>query len=122
MERRIGERHLVPWIHLTWPAKRRRWRKRIIEEPVETLDVSTTGIGLLAKTVPALRVGEIVERRTELHQTKGQIRRMMRSEVAGSTLYGLEFIESAPEFIEEFFAHAGAPIDTRLEVFWRHAV
>jgi hypothetical protein len=121
MERRIGERHSVPWIDLTWLAKARWWRKQLVEEPVETLDVSTTGIGLLAKTVPTLRIGQVVELRTERNQARGQVRRIVPSDDASTSLYGLEFVESAPEFVEELFAHAGAPTDPRLEVYWRHA-
>jgi hypothetical protein len=121
MERRIGERHRVPWINLTWLARRRRWRKQMTEEQVETLDVSTTGIGLMAKTVPALRVGQVVELRTEANHARAQIRRMVRSDVPETTLYGLEFVEAPHEFVEELLAHAGAPADARIELYWRHA-
>jgi hypothetical protein len=121
MERRIGERHRVSWLDLNWLVRRGRWRRHLTEERVETLDVSTTGIGLVARTVPALKVGQEVELRADDQQARAQIRRIVDADVPGSTFYGLGFIEPPSEFVEVLLAHAGAPLDGRLELYWRHS-
>ncbi len=89
---------------------------------MEPLDVSTSGLGLVARTAPALRVGSVVVLHTADHEARAQVRRIVAAPTAGNSFYGLEFTDADRGFTEELFAHAGAPMDSRLELYWRHAV
>jgi hypothetical protein len=122
VERRIGVRRTISWLEVTWHVVRRgRWRERVVEEAVSGLDVSTSGIGVRASTVPTLQPGAVVELVVGDQRVSARIRRIAPTDDADTTDYGLEFIDPPPAFLETVLTQAGALSSEDLEMFWRHA-
>jgi hypothetical protein len=122
MERRIGTRHPVGWLQVTWSVLRRgRWRTAKVEEHISAIDVSTSGMAVRAQTVPNLMVGQPVQIRLGGHLVTARVRRIAPTVDPEATDYGLEFVDPPLEFIETLMVQSGAAAADNLEIFWQHA-
>jgi hypothetical protein len=120
MDRRLGARRTVGWLDLRWLARRTGWRARLVEERVAALDVSTSGVGIRAGAVADLRIGHVVTLRLDPFEVRATIRRIMPAEDATSVLYGLEFIDPPPTFLEALLVQGSQARHEPLELVWRH--
>src|SRR6478752_4188608 len=100
MERRLGDRRPVTWLHLSWEVERRvRWRTRRVEERLIGVDVSVSGMRASAHAVPGLMVGSTVTLLLNEHRTDARIRRIDPDVDPEVAVYGLQFIDPPPEFV-----------------------
>ena len=122
MDRRLGDRRPVTWLHLTWEVDRRaRWKTRRVEERLIGLDVSVSGMRAAARTVPGLVVGSTVAVNLNDHVARARIQRVEPDEDPEVSVYGMQFIEPPADFVEALFVQAGEEPSDKAEEFWRRA-
>jgi hypothetical protein len=92
-----------------------------VEERVSALDVSTSGIGVRAATVPNLARGDVVELVLDDHRVPARVRRVVSTEDPETTDYGLEFVSPSTEFLTAILTQSGVTYGEELELYWRRA-
>jgi hypothetical protein len=122
MDRRIGGRRATPGLQVAWTVPRRtRWSRKQVDETVEVVDVSPSGMAVVAHTVPDLPVRSVVPVRFDRFATRAVIRRIEPADGAQRSRYGLQFLDPSPDHIEALLGFGGAPPRETLEAVWRRA-
>lgn len=123
--RRLGERIPIGDVLLVWRAEDegdRRSRRRGAEPEVgRLLDVSVSGAAVVAPTATELRAGSAVL--VQLGNARAVVR-VKRIEDFGDDdwrTYGVEFVETEPEFLDWINHLLNGRRDARLIENWNHA-
>jgi len=93
-ERRIGQRVPTPGLALGWhppPPKKRFGRSKELDLRCQVLDVSVTGMGVVAPDAGEVKPGSLVVVDLDGEETNVQVRRM-RPRGDGTCFYGVVFI------------------------------
>ena len=122
MERRIGGRRPTPGLEVQWTVPRStRWKRRQVDEVVEVVDVSPSGIAVVASTVPDLPVRSVVPIRFDRYATRAIVRRIEPTDSPERSRYGLQFLDPAPDLIDALRSFSGAVPREQLEALWRRS-
>ena len=127
MEDRVPDKRLTRRIEtdieVQWVVAR-KGRFRTIEalEPARIVNVSSTGVGLRAASVPSLRRGSIVTFECRGETGELNIRRVDDTDDPGSSYYAAELVEPSRELIEALFGQTTAAPRVLLEDLWNQGV
>jgi hypothetical protein len=122
MDRRIGGRRATPGLQVQWTVPRpTRWKRKQVTETVEVVDVSPSGMAVVAPTVADLPVRSVVPVDFDRFTTRVAIRRVEPTAIPGESRYGLQFLDPSPDLIEALLGFGGAAPRETLEAVWRRA-
>lgn len=99
-----------------------RWKRKPSDEKVAVLDVSASGLSVVAPTVDELPVRSVVPIRHGRHATRTVVRRVEPTDDPAITRYGLQFLDDpSPDLIDDLLSYAGAEPRQALEDTWRRS-
>ncbi len=120
------ERRLTRRTHTStsviWTVPRRgKWKTRAVDEAVRVDDVSATGIGIVATTVPGFQRGTKVPIVAHGHAGEIAIRRITPTDNPNETRYGVELLRPTRDLVEELLAQSEIAGRAELEDNWNRA-
>ena len=102
-EKRIGRRRNIPSIPMAWcsnPKRAPRWRdERRVDGRV--VEVSLTGAGIVASSLPKVELGDIVVIHCLGYICPVIVRRIEPDLYPGESYYGIELVEGATALADE---------------------
>ena len=101
--------------------RRGKWKTRDVDEEVLVDDVSATGIGIVATTVPGFQRGTKVHIVAHGHDGEIAIRRITPTSDPTESRYGVELLRPTRELVEELLAQSEVAARAELEDNWNRA-
>jgi hypothetical protein len=107
---RIGERHTLHETGAAWrvPQRTRFRPAKMVEVPIVIDNLSVTGAGVQSAANSFVRLGQVVELRLGQHWGRVQVMRCRETDDPQVRYWGVEFVESSNEFLEELSARLAA--------------
>lgn len=102
-EKRIGRRRHIPSIPMTWCSSPKRAPRCRDERRTDgrVVEVSLTGAGIIAKTLPKVDLGDVVVIHCLGYICPVVVRRIERDLYPGESYYGVELLEGATPLADE---------------------